>query len=199
MSMPIRIAIFASGQGTNALKLLETATTLKQTQIPLVVVDRADSPLPEKIKARFSQVKVALIPFADSKEKHEQMILSELKAHEIDWCFLAGYMRIVGPTLLEAFSSTDGTTRILNIHPSLLPAYPGKNAYEQAFQANESVSGVTIHFVDSGIDTGQIVIQQSFLREDDDTLEDFKQRGQRLEWELYSKVLKKLDQMGVVK
>ncbi len=199
MSMPIRIAIFASGQGTNALKLLETATTLKQTQIPLVVVDRADSPLPEKIKARFSQVKVALIPFADSKEKHEQKILSELKAHEIDWCFLAGYMRIVGPTLLEAFSSTDGTTRILNIHPSLLPAYPGKNAYEQAFQANESVSGVTIHFVDSGIDTGQIVIQQSFLREDDDTLEDFKQRGQRLEWELYSKVLKKLDQMGVVK
>jgi phosphoribosylglycinamide formyltransferase-1 len=104
-------------------------------------------------------------------------------------------MRIIGPTLLETYSK-NGKSRIVNIHPSLLPAYPGLHAYESAYQANEKKSGVTIHRVDAGVDTGPILLQQSFERAPTDSLSDFMDKGKALEWKMYAQVLKKLDEQG---
>ena len=195
----IRIAIFASGAGSNALNLLQTAKSLQNVTVSLVVVDQQTSPLLDQVSREFPETEVALItppPMKDQKarrEVHETEILSHLKKHQIDWCFLAGYMRLVGPTLLKAFKTEKGHSRIINIHPSLLPKYPGLNAYEQAFRANEKESGVTIHFVDEGVDTGPIVKQARFARGKRDSLEDFIERGKKLEWALYSEVLSTLN------
>jgi len=191
-SKKISVAIFASGAGSNALNLLRTARSLKNLWIPLVIVDQKSSSLPESIAKEFPEVKVSLIE-APSKirAEHEKLILSELKEYSIEWCFLAGYMRLLGPILLGAFKS-----RIVNIHPSLLPKYPGLHAYEQAFAAGDSISGVTIHYVDEGLDTGPIIVQSHFERHEGDRLEDFIRRGKVLEWLLYSNVLTQLNDQG---
>ena len=200
----IRLALFASGQGSNALHLLETAKGLSKLSIPLLIVDQVSSPLPEKVRKLYSKTEVQVIPRQslenreESRNLHEQEILTQLKAHAIDWCFLAGYLRLVGPTLLCEYSS-DFSSRMVNIHPSLLPAYPGLHAYEKAFAAGERVSGITIHFVDSGMDTGMIIRQEKFNREPDDTLETFSDRGKALEWKLYAEVLTELNDRGNLK
>jgi phosphoribosylglycinamide formyltransferase-1 len=197
----IRVAILASGTGTNAMKLLHQAKSLKNIVIPLVLVDQPDSKLLETVKKEFPEVQIHLVEApgikdpATRREQHEKDILFLLKTHQIDWCFLAGYMRLIGPVLLNAFQG-NVHSKIVNIHPSLLPHYPGLNAYEQAFHANESISGVTIHFVDEGLDTGPIIIQQSFERFKGDQLEDFISRGKALEWILYPEILKKLNDEG---
>ena len=193
----ISVAIFASGSGSNAMNLLKEKSKLKNIQIPLVIIDKIDSPLPEKIKSERIQVQVCIIPSSGTKAEHETQILNKLREHSIDWCFLAGYMRILGPTLLQAFQK-NGKSQIVNIHPSLLPAYPGKNSYERAFQDHVNEAGVTLHLVDEGVDTGPILIQQKFPRLPHDTLEDFKKRGLELEWKLYPKILHELDQKGTL-
>lgn len=197
----IRVAILASGTGTNAMKLLEQAQALKNLVIPLVIVDQPSSLLLETMKKEYPEVKIHLVEAPGIKdpvsrrELHEKDILFLLKTHQIDWCFLAGYMRLVGPTLLNAFQG-NVHSRIVNVHPSLLPHYPGLNAYEQAFQADEPISGVTIHFVDEGLDSGPLIVQQSFERFKGDRLEDFIARGKNLEWKLYPEVLKRLNDEG---
>ncbi len=193
----IRVAIFASGTGTNALNLLRTAKNLKQLQIPLVIIDQTKSTLPDVLKKEFPEVTVAIVlapkiqDVEERRRQHEKEIVALLTQHQIDWCFLAGYMRLLGPTLLSAFK--EGTqSRIVNIHPSLLPLYPGTQAYEKVFEANDPKSGVTIHFVDEGMDTGPIIVQEVFERKLDETFEQFKERGLKLEWQTYAAILKRL-------
>ena len=195
--MSLRLALFASGGGTNALNLLEVAKDLPELEIALVIVDQATSPLLKILSEKFPKLTVKLISMPTGndvktrKQAHEKLILDELKEHRIDWIFLAGYMRMVGPTLLAEYSS-QGKSHIVNIHPSLLPAYPGLHAYERAFAANDQKSGVTIHLVDSGMDTGTILVQESFERLPNDTLQNFMDRGKALEWRLYGDILKTL-------
>ena len=94
----------------------------------------------------------------ESKEAFEKEILKKLEEYEIDYVILAGYMRLIGPTLLEAYGG-----RIINIHPSLLPSFPGKDAVGQALEAGVKVTGVTIHYVDAGMDTGPIIAQEAVV------------------------------------
>jgi phosphoribosylglycinamide formyltransferase-1 len=193
----LRVAIFASGGGTNALNLLKVAEETAGLQVAVVVVDQVSSPLPEIVQKKFPNVPVAIVPAPKAKEVenwkavHEAMILGVLQEHRVEWIFLAGYMRLIGETLLAAYSSGNAS-RIVNIHPSLLPAYPGLHSYERAFEANEAVGGVTIHLVDSGVDTGPVLVQQSFERLPGDTLAHFIDRGKKLEWQLYGEVLRTL-------
>ena len=197
--MKIKLALFASGAGSNALNLLEVAQTLPNLQFALLVVDQPNSPLLQKVKVQFPNITVALIPspkLPDPKENrkaHEELVLSALREHKIQWIFLAGYMRILGETLLNEYSS-NGKSRIVNIHPSLLPAYPGLHAYERAFSANDEFGGVTVHLVDSGIDTGPLLKQEKFKRLPNDTLFDFIERGKALEWKVYGEILRTLNQ-----
>src|SRR5699024_2907236 len=116
----------------------------------------------------------------NSKEQYEEEIIKKLKRANVDWIVLAGYMRIVGETLLKAYEN-----RIINIHPSLLPSFPGVDAVGQALEAGVKVSGVTIHYVDEGIDTGPIISQEPVTVFEKDTNETLQQRIQQVEHVLY--------------
>jgi phosphoribosylglycinamide formyltransferase-1 len=195
-----RLAIFASGTGTNAIRLLEAAAELENIRIVSLIVDTKSSPLPGIVRERFPETQVSVIlpetglPALERKLRHEGQILSQLEACGVEWILLAGYMRILGPTLLEAYPE-----RIVNIHPSLLPLFPGVDSYRRAFEAGVTESGVTIHLVDQGVDTGPILLQQKFLRLPQDTLESFTQRGKELEWKLYPEILRKLNESAALR
>lgn len=188
------IALMASGSGTNALNLLEAAKLHPNVRIACLIVDTLDSPLPDSVREKYPMLPVyRILPMGGlkgqaRKSDHEKRILETLTNHEVSFIFLAGYMRILGPLLLDTFRN-----RIVNIHPSLLPLYPGVESYKRAFEDKVTESGVTIHLVDAGIDTGPIIMQERFQRLENDTLADFIQRGKDLEWKLYPAILKKLN------
>lgn len=183
------ISVFASGTGSNALNLIEASRTRSDVFVTSIIVDKADSPLPAIVKEKYPFIPVHLIEMKGmTKTAYEEKILSVLEENGTNWIFLAGYMKLIGPTLLKAFSD-----RIFNIHPSLLPAYPGKDSYQRAFADGVKESGVTIHVVDAGMDTGPVLLQKSFQRVDSDSLQDFINKGKAIEWELYPMVFDKLD------
>lgn len=125
----------------------------------------------------------------DNKAAYEEAIVALLEKYDIDLVCLAGYMKIVGPTLLAAYEG-----RIINIHPAYLPEFPGAHGIEDAWEAGVAQSGVTIHWVDSGVDTGKIIKQVRVPRLPDDTIESFEARIHEAEYQLYSQVL---DSLGV--
>ena len=106
---------------------------------------------------------------------------------DLDYIFLAGYMRIISPYFLENYKKT-----ILNLHPSLLPKYKGKDTIEQAFNAGESEIGISIHYVNEELDGGEVIAQKSLTVKDGETLEDVTKRIHELEHELYPNVILKL-------
>jgi phosphoribosylglycinamide formyltransferase-1 len=118
-----------------------------------------------------------------NKVEYEKRINNILYDENVEVVILAGYMKLVGETILNVY------TRILNIHPSLLPAFPGINSYKQAFDYGVHITGVTVHLVDKGMDTGKILGQESIRVYADDTLETLSERGLKVEHELFSKVI----------
>ncbi len=195
----ISIALFASGTGTNALNLLDKVRSYPKLKICCLIIDTDTSPLPEIVKAKYPDLAVhKILPNMeldkkDGRNDHEARVIEVLAGHEVKWGMLAGYMRIIGPRLLNYF----GMQRLVNIHPSLLPSYTGLHAFERAFADGVKESGITIHLVDEGMDTGPILLQRSFPRLPTDTLSDFIQRGKDIEWELYPEILKQLNQSAL--
>lgn len=185
------IALFASGTGTNAINLIEASRERSDILISCLIVDNETSPLPKIVSEKYPFVPVfKVIPEPGEKKSiFEMRILSLLNKRGVEWILLAGYMRIIGKTLLSQFEN-----KILNIHPSLLPAYPGVDSFLRAYNDKVPYSGVTIHFVDSGIDTGPVYMQERFPRLETDTFETFLQRGKEVEWKLYRRALEQLGQ-----
>lgn len=186
MSVLKRAAVFASGSGTNLQVLLDRMRegTLPGVEIALVVSDKPDSLAMER--ARQAEVPaVGLVPreFPD-KAAYEARILQELVNRKIDFVVLAGYMRLVGPTLLEPYQG-----RILNLHPSLLPSFPGKDAIGQALAAGVPHTGVTVHFVDEGMDTGPIIVQETVGIEEGETRDTLTAKIQAVEHRLLPQVV----------
>ena len=124
-----------------------------------------------------------------SKEAYEKEVIQQLNKHNVEFIILAGYMRLIGHTLLSAYQG-----KIVNIHPSLLPAFPGKDAIGQALAAGVAKSGVTIHFVDEGMDTGPIIEQQEVVLDEQETLESLQEKIHAVEHILYPAVLQRLFQ-----
>ncbi|WP_017729198.1 phosphoribosylglycinamide formyltransferase [Halalkalibacterium ligniniphilum] len=183
-----RIAIFASGQGTNAQAIMEAAEQKQlKAEVVLLVTDRPEAEVVERAKAYGVEV-FAFTPKAySSKADFEREIVSRLESAHVDLVALAGYMRLIGPTLLGAYEG-----KIVNIHPSLLPSFQGMNAIEQAFKAKVKVTGVTIHFVDEGMDTGPIVAQDVVWIEEQDSIETLTKKIQAVEHRLYPATLQTL-------
>jgi phosphoribosylglycinamide formyltransferase-1 len=129
--------------------------------------------------------------------EHEEKVRELLQTISFDYIILAGYMRILSPKFLNHFRDPRGFFRVINIHPSLLPAFPGKCAYEDAFNYGVKISGITVHLVDEQVDHGAILAQQSFPRLPDDTLETFKARGLAVEHALYPAVLREISNNGI--
>lgn len=115
----------------------------------------------------------------------EQELLLTLKKYRVDVLVLAGFMKLLSPYFLDRFQPSQFRPLVLNIHPSLLPSFPGTDGYGDAWKAGTRVHGSTVHFVDYGEDTGPIINQTNYRRYQDDTLETFQDRGLKLEWELY--------------
>lgn len=176
-----RIAVFASGNGSNFQVIAE------QFEVDFVFSDRRNAYVLERAeKLGVPAFAFELKEFAD-KQAYEAAIIQLLDQHQIDLVVLAGYMKIVGPTLLAQYEG-----RIINIHPAYLPEFPGAHGIEDAWQAGVSESGVTVHWVDSGIDTGQIIQQVRVPRLADDNLETFEARIHVAEYQLYPAVLEEL-------
>jgi formyltetrahydrofolate-dependent phosphoribosylglycinamide formyltransferase len=132
-----------------------------------------------------------------TREQHETEVLAELAKHQVDYIVLAGYMRVLTPLFLNAFKHPDGYFRVINIHPSLLPDFPGASGYEDAFAAGVPESGITVHLVDEHVDHGPILAQARFQREPGDTIETFKARGLALEHQLFPRVLQQVSKEGI--
>jgi phosphoribosylglycinamide formyltransferase 1 len=182
------IAIFASGSGTNFQAIVDAVKNgIVPARVALLVCDKPGA----KVIERAERERIPTFVFSpkdyDSKAEFEQAILAELRKREIEFIALAGYMRLIGPTLLDAYEG-----KIVNIHPSLLPSFPGKDAIGQAYRAGVKVTGVTIHYVDEGMDTGPIIAQRAIAIHEGESLAQLEARIHEVEHELYPAVLKTL-------
>ena len=187
MNTKPKIAIFASGNGSNFQAIADAiAGGSLQAELMLAVTDKPQAYVIERAR------KAGVASFAfkpsefESKQLYEQMLKEKLQELEVEWIVLAGYMRLIGPVLLAAYEN-----RIVNIHPSVLPAFPGKDAIGQTLAAGAERAGVTVHFVDAGMDTGSIISQQSFLVEGRGR-EEVEQQIHQIEHELYPATLQQL-------
>ncbi len=181
----MKIAILASGNGSNAEALMHfSAKNQKLVEVALVLTNKKDA----GVIKRCQRLGVASGFFDNEKE-----LLLKLNDIKPDWIFLAGFMKILSAEFLNNYYDENlKINRVINIHPALLPLYPGLNSYERAFVDSVKEGGVTIHLVDNGVDSGPIIIQKSFPRLESDSLDDFKKRGLSLEHKMYTQVLEKL-------
>ncbi|MCL6456567.1 MAG: phosphoribosylglycinamide formyltransferase [Gorillibacterium sp.] len=180
-----RIAVFASGSGSNFQAIVD-ATLAKQLDAEVVQLV-CDKPQAAVVR-RAEQANIPVFAFRPkdyaSREAYEAEIVQRLSALDVDLIVLAGYMRLLTATLITPF-----TGRIINIHPSLLPAFPGVNSVKQALDYGVKVTGVTVHFVDSGLDTGPVITQQAVELIDGDTEDTLSQRIHAIEHGLYLKAI----------
>ncbi len=182
----VKAAVFASGTGSNFEAIMDQHNHLN-CEIALLVCDKPGAKVLEKAERLGVPTFVFNPKQYDSKEAYEQEIVEQLRKTNITWIFLAGYMRLVGKTLLQSFEG-----RTINIHPSLLPAFPGIDAIGQAFEAGVKTTGVTVHYIDEGIDTGPIIAQESLEVLPEDTRETLQIKIQQIEHRLYPQVIKQL-------
>lgn len=189
-----RIAVFASGSGSNFQAIADAVEngTLK-AKIQLLVCDKPGARVIERARKLNIPIFTFVANTFASKAHFEEEIVRELQAHSVEFIVLAGYMRLIGDVLLNAFEG-----RIVNIHPSFLPSFPGKDAVGQALEANVTETGVTVHYVDSGMDTGPIIEQVKIPVLPGDTRETLQQRIQKAEHQLYPAIINKLLQKDTV-
>lgn len=183
-----KIAVFASGNGTNLQAIIDAVRRGGlAASIELVVCDRSGAYC-------LTRAREAGIPYFmfyprkyPSKAAYEELILQQLTEAGVEYIVLAGYMRIIGLTLLNAYPQ-----RIINIHPSLLPSFPGRDAIGQALDAGVPLTGVTIHYVDEGIDTGPTIAQRPVFIDPGESKESLEQKIHAVEHELYPQVLQEI-------
>lgn len=159
------LGILLSGRGSNFEAIADNVASGKlDANITVVISNKADAPGIESARRR--GLTALLIPSKGKvREEHDREVVTALREHNVDLVCLAGYMRLLSPWFVQQFPN-----RILNIHPSLLPAFPGLDAQKQAFDYGVKVSGCTVHFVDENLDHGAILLQRTVpvLPEDDD-------------------------------
>ncbi|WP_099225058.1 phosphoribosylglycinamide formyltransferase [Listeria costaricensis] len=185
----MNLAVFASGTGSNFQALVDDPAIFPA--IKLLVCDKKTAPVIRRAEQAGIPVFVFTAKDYVDKASFEQEILDELARYSVDLCVLAGYMRLIGPTLLGTFQN-----RIVNLHPSLLPAFPGKDAIGQAYQARVEETGVTAHFVDSGMDTGPVIAQEKVVIAQEDTIETLTEKIHQVEHRFYPAVVKQLMASG---
>jgi len=171
------IAVFASGFGSNFQALMEAVTdkTL-QANIVLLVSDKPDCKAVERARDNGIDVFAFSPRQYAGKEEYETAILKELQARGVEYIVLAGYMRYIGSVLLSCFP-----LRIINLHPALLPSFPGAHGIADAYNHGVRVFGITIHFVDEGVDTGRIIDQFAFHADGSESLDEIETRIHELE------------------
>jgi phosphoribosylglycinamide formyltransferase-1 len=158
------LGILLSGRGSNFVAIADSidAGRIPNARIAIVISNRSDAPGIETARKR--GLKTLVIPSkGKDRETHDREVVAALKQEKVDLICLAGYMRLLSPWFVQQFPR-----RILNIHPSLLPAFPGLEAQQQAFAYGVKVSGCTVHFVDEELDHGAIIVQRTVPVHDSD-------------------------------
>lgn len=167
----VRFAILASGRGSNAIALMEAFHNgLVPAQLALVVSNKDDALVLERATSR-GHVAICIPNTGKTREAHEQEVLDVLLEHRVDHVLLAGYMRILSPYFLSRFHG-----KVLNIHPSLLPEFPGLHGASSQWKARRKVVGATVHYVDEGVDSGPVLLQGSLVARGDEQADELADR-----------------------
>lgn len=177
------IAVLISGSGTNLQSIIDKQNKIG-CKVAVVISNKQDA-------YGLTRAKKAGIPayFVDYKglerKEHEKKIVKILEKYKVDLVILAGYMRILTPYFVRKYKG-----KLINIHPALLPSFPGTDGYGDTWRYGSKIGGCTIHFVDEGVDTGPIIIQKTNPIKETDTLETFKKRGLKIEHQALPEVIK---------
>ncbi|MGC9490092.1 MAG: phosphoribosylglycinamide formyltransferase [Thermovirgaceae bacterium] len=183
--MKKRLALLISGKGSNMERIIKNCGSgFINASVIFVASDRPEAPGLEK--ARSFEIPVQILPYRE-KGRHgaESSLLEKILRERIDLVVLAGFMRILSPWFVNQLAG-----KIINIHPSLLPAFPGAGSIERAWEAGVRVTGVTVHFVDEQVDHGPIIAQEPVRIGYDDTLESLERKIHDVEHRIYSRVLR---------
>jgi len=183
-----RIAVLISGRGSNLQAIIDAVAGHRlEATLAIVISNRADAGGLDRARdAGIEALHLSPKDYAD-RDKYDEALAKILHARQVDLVCLAGYMRVVGPGLLKAFPD-----RILNIHPSLLPAFPGLDAQRQALDHGVQVSGATVHLVTDGLDDGPIVLQAAVPVKPDDTVDTLAARILAQEHSIYPEAIAKV-------
>jgi phosphoribosylglycinamide formyltransferase-1 len=182
-----RLGILISGRGSNLIAIAGAiAAGTLQAEIAVVVSNRADAKGLDFARER--GLNHVTIPSKGlDREVYDRMVIEELLKHHVDLVILAGFMRLLSATFIRQFAG-----RILNIHPSLLPAFAGLDAQHQAFEHGVKIAGCTVHFVDEDLDSGPIILQSAVPVVDDDTVESLSARILTEEHRIYPEAIGKI-------
>ncbi|MCT8385537.1 phosphoribosylglycinamide formyltransferase [Leuconostoc mesenteroides] len=193
MVRKVKLAVFASGTGTNFQALNDAILQRNlNAEIVRLIVDKSTAGALNL--AKLFGIPATAIKYSnyETKIEAEQVIINQLKTDQVDGILLAGYMRILTPKLIDAYSG-----KIINLHPAMLPKFPGRHSILDAFEAGVSETGVTVHFVDNGIDTGEIIAQEAVPILVNDTIDLLETHIHNVEHVLYPNTLAKLIDEGV--
>ena len=186
--MKKRIVVLASGRGTNFEAIVRY---IRENELPIEVVslitDNPKAGALERAKRLGVPAKVIDYKKIGDRRLYNELLKEAIDEAAPDLVVLAGYMKILPPEIVRPYFG-----KIVNIHPALLPAFPGLNAIERAYKHGVKVTGVTVHFVDEGVDTGPIIAQECVRIEPDDTLESLEEKIHKVEHELYPRVIREL-------
>jgi phosphoribosylglycinamide formyltransferase-1 len=181
-----RIGVLLSGRWSNFEALADSvaAGRIPDAEIAIVISNRENAPGIEKARAR--GIAAQVIPSRGlEREAYDKLVIAALEEKKVDLVCLAGYMRLLSPAFVAAFRG-----RILNIHPSLLPAFPGLESQRQALEHGAKFSGCTVHFVDENLDAGPIILQAAVPIRDDDTPETLSERVLKEEHRIYTEAVR---------
>jgi phosphoribosylglycinamide formyltransferase-1 len=181
-----RIAVLVSGRGSNLQAIIDNIDKgLLSSELAVVISDQADAHALERARTHnIPAVLVSAKGYENKREEYDALLVNELRERNADLVCLAGFMRIITPVLIRAFPN-----RILNIHPSLLPAFPGLHVQKKALNHGVKFSGCTVHFVDESMDTGPIIIQAVVPILDSDTEDSLSERILKQEHKIYSRAI----------
>jgi phosphoribosylglycinamide formyltransferase-1 len=182
---PLRLAVLASGRGSNLQAIIDAITEGRlHAVLALVISNKAEAQALERARTHGAPA-VFLDPKATpGRDAYDAVILEHLRKHDVGLVALAGYMKIVSRVLIDAYAG-----RIMNIHPSLLPSFPGLQAQQQALDWGAKMSGCTVHFVEEGVDTGPIIQQAAVPVLEGDTAESLEARILAQEHRIYPEAI----------
>jgi len=182
----LRLGVLASGRGSNLQSIIDAIDrkTLR-AEIALLVTDNPAALAIERAKKHGIEYLVIKPKEFGSGDEYYLRVSGELRNRAVDLIVLAGFMRVIGKPLIDAFPG-----RIMNIHPALLPAFPGMHGQKQALEYGVKISGCTVHFVDEGVDTGPVIIQAAVPVYHDDTEEILSERILRFEHKIYPEAIR---------
>ncbi len=182
----VKLAVLVSGRGSNLQAIIDNiGKGTLSAELAVVISDQADAYALERAKKHnIPAVHVSARGFRGKRDEYDALLVRELQKRNVELVCLAGFMRIITPTLIKAFPN-----RILNIHPALLPAFPGLHVQKAAIEHGAKFSGCTMHFVDEGMDTGPIIIQAVVPVLDSDTEDSLSERILKQEHKIYSRAI----------